>query len=121
MIEIEIIEGVFSISQIPSFSDVPDGEFVFAAKTDSEISLVCLEDSVPASACRTDGGWNMFRISGQLDFSLVGILAKITSVLAGSEIPVFAVSTYDTDYILIRKDKFKAALDRLSDAGYLIR
>lgn len=72
--------------------------------TDDEISLVCREGDVPENTIRKETGWIAYRITGQLDFALTGILARLTGALAGAEVPVFAISTYDTDYLMVRRD-----------------
>ena len=102
MFELEILDGGFTISKLNSWKDVPEGRFVFAAATDCEISLVCPSDIVPGDTPVRDDGWSAMRISGQLDFSLVGVLSRLSAVLAAERIGIFAVSTYDTDYILIK-------------------
>ena len=68
-----------------------------------------------------DDGWKAFRIVGTLDFSLIGILARISKILASNEIGIFAISTYNTDYILIKEDNFEKAISVLKSAGYRIK
>ena len=109
---------VCKVADVPA-ADLSDG-FYFIGKTDEEISLVCKTSSVPSSAVARDDGWKAFRIEGVLDFSLIGILSKISSILAENKIGIFAVSTYNTDYILVKKENFERALKALSDAGYEI-
>ena len=96
------------------------GEFYFIGKTDEELSLVIPTDAVPAETTERDDGWRAFRIQGVLDFSLIGILSKISGLLADAGIGIFAVSTYNTDYILVKKENFEKALSVLADAGYQI-
>ena len=96
------------------------GEFYFIGKTDEEISLVIPTDAVPAETTERDDGWRAFRIQGVLDFSLIGILSKISGLLADAGIGIFAVSTFNTDYILVKKENFEKALGVLADAGYQI-
>ena len=96
------------------------GEFYFIGKTDEELSLVIPTDAVPAETTERDDGWRAFRIQGVLDFSLIGILSKISGLLADAGIGIFAVSTYNTDYILVKKENFEKALGVLADAGYQI-
>lgn len=95
-------------------------EFYFIAKTDEEISLVCRTADVPSVTTAREDGWRAFRIEGTLDFSLVGILAKLTAILAENGIGLFAVSTYNTDYVLVKKEDMERALTALGDRGYLI-
>ena len=96
------------------------GDFFFIGKTDEEISLVVPTASVPEKTTERDDGWQAFRIQGVLDFSLIGILSKISGLLADAQIGIFAVSTYNTDYILVKKENYEKALRVLADAGYEI-
>lgn len=95
-----------------------NGGFYFLSRTDEELSLVCPTADVPANALKREDGWRAFRVAGTLDFSLVGILAKLTAILAAEGIGLFAVSTYNTDYILVKRERFDDALAALSKAGY---
>ena len=92
--------------------------FCFTAKTDEEISLVCKTEDVPEKTLVRDDGWKGFRIEGILDFSLIGILSKISSILAENRIGIFAVSTYNTDYIFVKEENFSKAINALKDSGY---
>lgn len=94
--------------------------FCFIGKTDEEISLVCTTENIPADTIERDDGWRCFRIEGVLDFSLIGILSKISTVLAENKIGIFAVSTYNTDYILVKEENFERALKVLASEGYTI-
>lgn len=95
-------------------------EFYFIGKTDEELSLVCRTEETPSNTTERDDGWHGFRIEGVLDFSLIGILSKLSSILAQNSIGIFAVSTYNTDYILVKKENFDKALSVLAEAGYII-
>ena len=92
--------------------------FYFIGRTEDEISLVCQTKDAPDEAIQREDGWRGFRVDGALVFSLVGILARISSVLAENGISIFAVSTYDTDYILVKGERFDEALRALTQAGY---
>lgn len=92
--------------------------FYFLAKTPDEISLVCFAEDIPGNAITAERGWKAFRVEGPLDFMLVGILSKLAGLLAERGISIFAVSTYDTDYILIKADKQDEARDILRENGY---
>lgn len=121
MLTIEKLTPVFTVCQVPDFSEIdPDGTFCFTARTDEEISLVCPTEAVPRNTVRRDDGWRGFRVQGVLDFSLIGILARIADTLAAAEISLFAVSTYNTDYFWVRRDRFEAAAAALSKAGFSI-
>ncbi|MBR6088867.1 MAG: ACT domain-containing protein, partial [Anaerolineaceae bacterium] len=95
-------------------------DFFFIGKTDEELSLVCKTEDTPENTVERDDGWQGFRIQGVLDFSLIGILSKISSILAENRIPIFAVSTWNTDYILVKRENFERALRILSAAGYTV-
>lgn len=97
-----------------------DAEFCFTGKTDEERSLVCLTEETPDNTIQREDGWRAFRIQGVLDFSLVGILSKISGFLADAKIGIFAVSTYNTDYILVKAEDEMKALDVLAQAGYKV-
>ena len=93
-------------------------DFYFIGKTDEELSLVCRTEETPAETLEREDGWRAFRIQGTLDFSLIGILSKISGILAENGIGIFAVSTYNTDYILVKSENFAQALKALAEAGY---
>ena len=95
-------------------------DFYFIGKTDEELSLVIPTEETPAETTERDDGWRAFRIQGVLDFSLIGILSKISGLLADAKIGIFAVSTYNTDYVLVKKENYDHALAVLADAGYQI-
>lgn len=119
--EIKVLEQDFTVCQVADYSQVNwDTEFCFTGKTDEEYSLVCATADVPANVIRRDDGWKGFRIQGVLDFSLVGILSKIAALLAENSIPIFAISTYNTDYVLTKAEHCEKALDVLGQAGYTI-
>ena len=95
-------------------------DFYFFERTDEELSLVCRTEDTPANTIERDDGWRAFRIEGVLDFSLIGILSKISAILAENKIGIFAVSTYNTDYILIKEEHFDHAMRALAENGYSI-
>ena len=94
--------------------------FFFLCRTDRELSLVCKTEETPARTTAREDGWRGFRVQGALDFSLIGILSGLTRVLAEKQISVFAVSTYDTDYLLVKKEHFARAQAALEAAGYAV-
>lgn len=109
----------FSVCKVHDYSGVNlNAEYCFIGKTDEEHSLVCLTEDVPAHVLEREDGWRAFRIEGVLDFSLIGILAKISGLLAKHEIGIFVVSTYNTDYVLTKSEQFESALEVLNCAGY---
>ena len=119
--EIKVLEQDLTVSQVADYSQVNwTAEFCFTGKTDEEYSLVCATGDVPANVIRRDDGWKGFRIQGVLDFALIGILAGIASTLAENGVSIFAVSTYNTDYVLTKAEHCEKALDALKQAGYTI-
>lgn len=95
-------------------------DFYFIGRTDEELSLVCRTEHTPSGTLEREDGWRGFRIEGTLDFSLIGILSKLSAILAENGIGIFAVSTYNTDYILVKEENLPRAMDALSAAGYEI-
>ena len=116
---LEVFEEEFSVCQAEDFSQLkPGSALCFTGQTDEEFSLVCETRLLPDNLQKRDDGWKAFRIRGVLDFSLIGILSKIASLLADHGISIFAVSTYNTDYVLTKN--MDRALRVLADAGYRI-
>lgn len=93
-------------------------DFYFLDKTDNEISLVCKTQDVTSNAICRDDGWCGFYFDETLDFSLIGIISRISAVLAENDIGIFAVSTYNTDYILVKSENFDKTVSVLKSNGY---
>lgn len=119
--ELELLPMEFSVSKVSDYSGVDlEVPFTFIGSTDCERSLVCPTMCVPSETIERVDGWRAFRITGQLDFSLVGILQGILSALSGDGIAVFAVSTFDTDYILVGSEHLEPSVSALESAGCVI-
>lgn len=117
--ELKVIGQEFAVCKVRDLSQVNyEDEFCFIGKTDEELSVVCGINFIPSNAIECEKGWNAFRIQGVLDFSLIGILSKISGILADNKIGIFVVSTFNTDYILTKKENFPKALEVLKDSGY---
>lgn len=117
--ELKTLPYNFTVCKLMSVGDLPSGiDFCFTAKTDEEISLVCKTEDVPEKTLVRDDGWKGFRIEGVLDFSLIGILSKISAILAENKVGIFAVSTYNTDYVFVKEENFDKAINALKDNGY---
>ena len=120
-LQLQVIPETFSICQVENYGGIDiDQPFVFKGRTDEEKSLVCPVSMVPESTLDRSDGWKMFRICGQLDFSLIGILAELSSVFAKAEIGIFAISTYNTDYVLVKDKDYRKAIKALDRAGYRV-
>lgn len=116
---LKVIDVEFSVCKVEDYSQVDlNEEFVFVGHTDEEHSLVCPTNLVPDNATEHNDGWKAFRIEGLLDFSLIGILSRISGVLADNAIGIFALSTFNTDYILTKEGDFNKAIEALERAGY---
>ena len=119
--ELKKLDYDLTVCKVASVADLDmSRDFFFIAKTNEEISLVCLTADAPERTVKRDDGWKGFRIQGTLDFSLIGVLSKLSGVLAENGVGIFAVSTYNTDYILVKAENFGKASDALSNAGYAI-
>lgn len=117
--KVEIIDYDFTICKVKDYSKVNfKNDYFFIGRTDEENSLVCITEDVPDNVTERDDGWKAFRIQGTLDFSLIGILSEISTLLAENDIGIFAVSTYNTDYIFTKTANYEQALKALADAGY---
>ena len=119
--ELQILPDPLTVCRLSSANQADRNmEFYFLAKTDEEISLVCRTEDTPDSTIAREDGWRGFRIRGVLDFSLIGILSGLSGILAENGIGLFAVSTFNTDYILVKSEQFDRAVRVLADAGYKI-
>lgn len=119
--ELKKLEYDLTVCKVEAITDIDmTADFFFIGKTDEEISLVCKTNDVPKNTTERDDGWKGFRIQGVLDFSLIGILSKLSGILAENNIGIFAVSTFNTDYILIKTENYEKALSVLSEEGYTI-
>ena len=119
--ELKRLSHNLTVCKVNSIKDICfDTELFFIGKTDEEISLVCRTEDTPTGTIEREDGWNGFRIQGILDFSLIGILSKLSTILAENEIGIFAVSTYNTDYILVKSENFEKAMSVLEEQGYRV-
>ena len=113
------IPYALTVCKVRQISDIDlDSDFYFIGK--KEVSLVCRTEAAPVQTVARNDGWKGFRIEGVLDFSLIGILSKLSSILAEHKIGIFAVSTFNTDYILVKEENFERALSVLAEAGYSV-
>jgi len=116
-----ILREAAGICKLPADEPIPlwacQGEFFSITKTDEELSIVCAESAIPDGAV-CEKGWKLLKIQGMLDFALVGILANVSTALAKAGISIFAVSTYNTDYILVKAADLDRAAQKLREQGH---
>ena len=118
-----LVEDAFAICRLGSDAPIPPwatvGEFSSITRTADELSVVCRQDDVP-HGIRCERGWRCLRVAGTMPFSVVGVLASLTIPLAKAGISIFAVSTFDTDYLLMKEDHIDKAITALQQAGHSI-
>ena len=116
-----LLAGQMSICRLDATSMVPDwaveGGFFSVTRTDDELSMVCPEEVVPDEA-RSEGGWRMLKLEGPFEFSEVGVLASVAAPLAEAGVGIFAVSTFDTDYVLVKEEQLRPAVAALRGRGH---
>ena len=117
--QLEVLDHRLTVCKVERLADAElETGFFFLASTDEEISLVCPTEDAPRTAIAREDGWRGFRVRGSMDFSLVGLLARLSGILADQGIPLFAASTFNTDYILVKEADFARALAALAEAGF---
>ena len=118
---IQMLPYDFSVCQIETAREIDlTTKYCFVGKTEDELSLVCQTEHVPFHTVAREDGWRAFRIEGVLDFSLVGILSHISTILAEEQIGIFVISTYNTDYILVKRENEHRAQMALQTHGYTV-
>ena len=118
MLKLEILPQTLTVCKVERLDGFDLSGLCFVGKTDAELSLVCETEKVPANTLARDDGWRAMRVAGTLDFALTGILSGLAGALAGAKIGIFAVSTYDTDYILVKAENLDRAVAALTEKGY---
>jgi hypothetical protein len=118
-----ILSDQFAVCRLSPDADIPawsqNAKFFSITRSKDELSVVCLGKDVPGNIL-AECGWRTLKVKGALDFSLTGILASITNPLAKAKIPVFVISTYDTDYIFVRENHLSQAISVLGKEGHSI-
>lgn len=99
---------------------IPGRGFVSITQTGDELSIICSEEHVPAGE-RAERGWIALRVAGPLAFSLTGVLASLAVPLAAAKIPIYAISTYDTDYVLVQESRAADAIRVLQTEGHTVK
>ena len=119
---LELLAGDWAICRLAADAALPQwatGEVVSITRTTDELSIVCPQVNVPASI-QSEIDWRCLRVAGPLDFSMVGVIASLTATLAAANVSVFVVSTFDTDYLLVKKGDLATAIASLKEAGHAI-
>jgi len=120
---LDLLNSSFAVARLSRDAPIPaphpDAEFFSVTRTAEELSVITPEGQSPDDAT-VETGWCAFKIDGPLDFSELGILASLATTLAEAEVSIFAVSTYDTDYVLCKKERLKTAIDAMRDAGHIV-
>jgi hypothetical protein len=121
MLTLTILSDTFAICRLGPAEDVPDwamiGEFASITHTADELSIVCADEHVPSDV-KADRGWRALKVEGPLDLALTGVLASLANPLAAAQINLFAVSTFDTDYLLVKEYNVTRAGEVLRQAGH---
>jgi hypothetical protein len=124
MLELRVLAGEYAVHRLKPDAPWPaaaaDWPFVAAVRTGDELSVVAPAGSIP-TADRTEAPWRIMKVAGPLDFGLTGVLSGLSAVLAAAGVPIFVVSTFDTDYLLVKATALAAARRALADAGYTTR
>ena len=121
---LQAIEIRLAVCRLDADSDVPPWvdqsmEFTSITRTIDELSVVCVLDYVPAGV-RMEGPWRAFRVQGPIVMTLIGVVAALANPLADAGISIFAISTFDTDYILVHEPDFDAAVVAFAEAGHVV-
>lgn len=117
--KLKVINESFSVCKVIDYTMVDlENPYCFIGKTEEEKSLVCPTQQLPLNTLEHEDGWRGFRIEGILDFSLIGILSQISSILAENKIGIFVISTFNTDYIFTKQENFDRAINVLKASGY---
>jgi uncharacterized protein len=120
---LEVLRGEFAIVRLDTTAALPGwieaAEFLSITRTREELSIVCESSRVPAQIA-AERGWRCLKVEGPLDLSLTGVLASLAEPLARAGIPIFAISTFDTDYLLVKAGNLEAGIAALESAGHVI-
>ncbi len=123
-LNLEVVPGTFAVTKLPASSPAPDwsttGHFSSVTRTTEELSIVCLDENVPAEVT-SERGWRCLRVAGPLDFSKIGVIASLAGPLAQARISVFVISTFDTDYLLVKAERFEDTVRALGQLGHRVK
>ena len=121
---LSVLPDVYAISRLPANAPLPAwaqrGELTSFTRTAEELSVLCPQQNVPPNV-QCERNWRCLKVDGPLDFALTGVLASLAGALAAAEVSLFAVSTFDTDYLLVKADKLPQAIAALKSSGQSIK
>jgi len=122
-VQLYVLDGLYAIVRCEPDAELPrwirGGHFWSATRSESELSIVCRQDDVPVDAS-AERGFCAFEVAGPLDFSLTGVVASLVTPFAEAEIPVFVLSTFETDYLLVREHDLPRSVEALTEAGHSV-
>jgi uncharacterized protein len=122
-LNLTVLQDTFAICRFDKNAPIPDWiqkeKFYSITRTSDELSIVCTETNAQTGE-KIDKGWKAFKVEGPLDFSLVGILSNLSGILTDGGVSIFVISTYDTDYILVKKENLENAADLFTKAGHIV-
>jgi uncharacterized protein len=122
-VQLYALDDLYAVVRLEPDADIPSwartGHFWSVTRSDSELSVVCPQEQVPPDAS-AERGWCAFEVAGPLDFSLTGIVASLVTPLADEDIPLFVISTFETDYLLVREHDLHRSVAALTSAGHSV-
>jgi len=122
-VKLHTLDELYAIVRLEPDSELPDwvrgGHFWSATRSESELSIVCCEEDVPTDAS-AERGWCALELAGPLDFSLTGVVAALVTPLAEAAVPIFVISTFETDYLFVRERDLERSVDALAEAGHSV-
>jgi uncharacterized protein len=122
-VQLYALDDLYAVVRLEPDADIPPwartGQFWSVTRSDSELSVVCPQDQVPPTAS-AERGWCAFEVAGPLDFSLTGVVASLVTPLADERISIFVVSTFETDYLLVREHDLQRSVAALTSAGHSV-
>jgi uncharacterized protein len=120
-VQLRTLPDSYAVVRLEPGSELPEwvdkGPFRSVTRTEHEVSVVCRDHDVPDGES-VDRGWTLLETMGPLDFTLTGVIASLVEPLAAAEVPIFLISTFESDYVLVRSSDLARAADALEGAGH---
>jgi hypothetical protein len=124
ILTLDLLEGNFLICRLPPTASLPswafNGPFVSITKTNDELSIITLDDNRLPNDLKCERNWKCFKLRGPFEFSLTGILSSLLGPLAKADVPILAISTFDTDYVMVKDKNLEIAADVLKQNGHIV-